>query len=67
MIGGRVGAPAQLNIVATHLLTSLINHEYQHEQWISEVRGNDLGHALPPDPDGAHVRRIHGYLVVDGL
>ncbi|WP_369240153.1 hypothetical protein AB5J56_38960 [Streptomyces sp. R21] len=63
--GGRVGAPAQLAVVATHLLTTLINHEYQHDQWISEVRTGDLGHALPPDPDSEHLRRIDGYLVVD--
>jgi len=63
---GRVGAPTQLTIVATHLLTALINHEYQHDQWISEVRSNDLGHILPPDPDCATVRRIDGYLAIDG-
>jgi hypothetical protein len=53
--------------VAAHLLTALINHEYQHDQWISEVRASDLGHALPSDPDSEHVRRIDGYLVVDVL
>ena len=61
---GRVGAPAQLTIVATHLLTVVINHEYQHDQWISEVRAGQLGHALPADPDSDHVRRIDGYLVL---
>lgn len=64
---GRVGAPTQLTIVAAHLLTALINHEYQHDQWISEVRAGDLGHALPPDPDNGRLRRIDGYLVVDTL
>jgi hypothetical protein len=64
---GKVAAPEQLTIVATHLLTALINHEYQHDQWISEVRAGDLGHGLPPDPDSEHVRRIDGYLVVDVL
>ncbi|MET9968057.1 hypothetical protein ABZZ80_19550 [Streptomyces sp. NPDC006356] len=63
----RVGAPAQLGFVATHLLITLINHEYQHDQWISEVRSGDLGHALPSDPDSDFVRRIDGYLVVDVL
>ncbi|MFF7069716.1 DinB family protein [Streptomyces pseudovenezuelae] len=62
---GRVGAPAQLTIVATHLLTTLINHEYQHDQWIGEVRAADLGHELPPAPDSAYLRRVDGYLVVD--
>jgi len=46
------------------LLTALINHEYQHDQWISEVRADELGHALPTDPDSDHVRRIDGYLVL---
>ncbi|QUC59606.1 DinB family protein [Streptomyces sp. A2-16] len=64
---GRVGAPSQLAVVATHLLITLINHEYQHDQWIGEVRADDLGHALPPDPDSEHLRRIDGYLVVDVL
>lgn len=63
--GGHVSAPAQLSIVATHLLTALINHEYQHDQWISEVRADDLGHPLPPDPDADRIRRIDGYLVLD--
>ncbi|MEV8567643.1 DinB family protein [Streptomyces sp. NPDC051322] len=59
---GKVGAPTQMTIVATHLLTALINHEYQHDQWIGEVRAEHLGHALPADPDSDHVRRIDGYL-----
>src|SRR5690242_15898402 len=29
---GRVAAPAQLTVVATHLMVALINHEYQHDQ-----------------------------------
>ncbi|MBT2422797.1 DinB family protein [Streptomyces sp. ISL-22] len=61
---GRVSAPGQLSIVATHLLTALINHEYQHDQWISEVRADDLGHALPPDPASDRLRRVDDYLVL---
>ncbi|MFI7128724.1 DinB family protein [Nonomuraea sp. NPDC050153] len=61
---GRVGAPEQLSIVATHLLTALINHEYQHDQWISEVRADNLGHALPPDPASDRLSRVDGYLVL---
>ncbi|MEV4319157.1 DinB family protein [Actinocrispum sp. NPDC049592] len=64
---GRVGAPAQLNVVATHLLVALINHEYQHDQWIGEVRADNLGHALPPDPDSDRVSRLDGYLVLNPL
>ena len=61
---GKVGAPSQLTVVATCLLTALVNHEYQHDQWISEVRGESLGHALPPDPDSDRLSRVDGYLVL---
>ena len=61
----QVGAPEQMIIVGSHLLTALINHEYQHDQWIGEVRSRDLGHALPPDPSDGAIRRIDGYLVLD--
>ncbi|MGW0813081.1 DinB family protein [Streptomyces viridiviolaceus] len=61
---GKVSAPTQMTIVATHLLTAVINHEYQHDQWIGEVRSEHLGHALPTDPDSDRVRRIDGYLVL---
>ncbi|MGW4334862.1 DinB family protein [Rhodococcus koreensis] len=62
---GRVSAPTQLTIVATHLLTAVINHEYQHDQWIGEVRAHHLGHDLPPDPDTEHLRRVDGYLTLN--
>jgi hypothetical protein len=61
---GRVGAPSQLRIVARHLLVALINHEYQHDQWIGEVRSRDLGHDLPPAPDSHRLTRVDGYIVV---
>jgi hypothetical protein len=61
---GRVGAPSQLAIVASHLMAALVNHEYQHDQWISEVRAEHLGHALPPDPESDMLRRVDGYLVL---
>jgi hypothetical protein len=62
---GQVGAPAQLSIVATCLLTALVNHEYQHDQWIGEVRAGNLGHALPPDPTSDGLSRVDGYLVLN--
>ncbi|MFJ8856518.1 DinB family protein [Streptomyces sp. NPDC102437] len=65
IISGRVQAGSQMNVIAAHLLTALVNHEYQHDQWISEVRAQNLGHALPPDPDSDTVCRIDGYLVLD--
>ncbi|EWM12226.1 DinB family protein [Kutzneria sp. 744] len=62
--GGRVAAPDQLTVVGRHLLIALINHEYQHDQWIGEVRSRDLGHELPPDPDTDLVGRVDGYLML---
>jgi hypothetical protein len=61
---GRVGAPNQLRVVGQHLLIALINHEYQHDQWISEVRHRDLGHDLPPRPASERLTEIDGYTVV---
>ena len=63
---GRVGAPHQLRIVGQHLLVALINHEYQHDQWISEVRARDLGHGLPPRPTSVRLTEIDGYTVIAG-
>ncbi|MFI5614135.1 DinB family protein [Amycolatopsis sp. NPDC051903] len=65
--GGHVGAPGQLTVVAQHLLVALINHEYQHDQWIGEVRARNLGHVLPPDPDTDRISRLDGYLVLNPL
>jgi hypothetical protein len=61
---GRVAAPDQLRVVGRHLLVALINHEYQHDQWISEVRHHGLGHALPPRPASERLTEIDGYTVV---
>lgn len=61
---GRVGAPAQLRVVAQDLLVVLVNHEYQHDQWIAEVRQRDLGHSLPPAPDSDRLVRLDGYPVL---
>ncbi len=61
---GDVGAPAQLTIVAQTLLTAIINHEYQHDTWIGEVRGDDLGHPLPDAPVSDRLRTVDGYLVL---
>lgn len=61
---GRVGAPAQLAVVALPVLTALVNHEYQHDQWIGEVRRQDLGHELPPPPTSERLTVLDGYTVV---
>jgi hypothetical protein len=65
IVAGRGAAPAQLAVIATHLLVALVNHEYQHDRWIGEVRANDLGRGLPADPDTGQVTRRDGYLVLD--
>ena len=65
--GGKVAAPDQMTVVATHVLTALINHEYQHDQWIGEVRAQAFGHAAPPDPGTDRVCRLDGYLVLNPL
>lgn len=61
---GDVGAPAQLEYIAVGLLLAVTNHEYQHSQWIGEVRSRDLGHALPERPLSELISEIDGYLVV---
>ena len=62
---GRVGAPEQLAIVGSTLLVALINHEYQHDQWIGEVRSRDLGRELPLPPVSPMLAIVDGYVVVD--
>lgn len=61
---GRVGAPSQLRVVGRNLLIALINHEYQHDQWIGEVRRDDLGRDLPGRPASDRLTEIDGYTVV---
>jgi hypothetical protein len=65
--GRRVGAPDQLTAVAGYLLTAIINHEYQHDQWISEVRLQNLGYPVPDDPETDAICRVDGYLLLDPL
>ncbi len=62
---GDVGAPAQLAVIATNLLVAVVNHEYQHSQWIGEVRHQLLGHALPPVPVSDRLVQIDGYVMLD--
>ncbi len=61
---GAVGAPAQLDVIARTLIVAVANHEYQHAQWIGEVRSRDLGHSLPERPSSGLLAEIDGYLVV---
>jgi len=61
---GLVGAPEQLRVVVGHLLVAVVNHEYQHDQWISEVRRDQLGHEVPPRPASDRLVEIDGYTVI---
>ncbi|MDG1266639.1 MAG: DinB family protein [Ilumatobacter sp.] len=61
---GDVGAPQQLEFIAIGLLLAVTNHEYQHSQWISEVRSRDLGRPLPSRPASDLLTEVNGYLVV---
>jgi hypothetical protein len=61
---GDVGAPEQLAVVAAGLVRALVNHEYQHDQWIGEVRSRDLGHRLPPAPESRQLTLLDGYTIL---
>ena len=61
---GKVSAPTQLTIVATCLLTALINPRVPARPVDQRSPCRPLGHALPADPESGHVRRIDGYLVL---
>lgn len=60
---GDVGAPRQLATIATGLLRAVVNHEYQHDTWILEVR-HTIGHPLEPPAPSNGVVEIEGYWVL---
>ncbi len=61
---GQVGAPNQLRMVAHTLLVATINHEYQHDKWVGEVRHDQFGKDLPPEPTSDRLSLVDGYVVV---
>jgi hypothetical protein len=61
---GDVSASGQQRTVGRHVLTLLINHEYQHDRWIGEVRQRELGHPLPPEPASARLTLVDTYLTL---
>ncbi len=63
---GEVGAPSQLLVIAVGLITAIVNHEYQHGQWIGEVRRDHLGLDLPAAPTSPLLSQIDGYTVLTG-
>lgn len=64
IVDGKVGAPNQLRMIAHTLLVAVINHEYQHDKWIGEVRAEAHGRDLPPEPTSPHLHLVDDYLVV---
>ena len=61
---GNVGAPSQLRLIAHTLLVAVINHEYQHDKWVGEVRVEAHGLDLPPVPESQWITELDGYPVV---
>ncbi|MEM8925634.1 MAG: DinB family protein [Actinomycetota bacterium] len=61
---GEVGAPTQLRLVAHTLLVAVVNHEYQHDKWVGEVRNEVHGLDLPPLPESPWLQTIDGYTVL---
>ena len=57
---GDVGAPEQLTLIAQGLLRSVINHEYQHDAWVLEVRDTMLD-SPAPRPGSNHLLDVEGY------
>ena len=64
---GQVGAPDQLRLIAITLLVAVVNHEYQHNQWVGEVRHDDLGKSLPPRPQSPLLTTLDGYLILGAI
>ncbi|MEM9134173.1 MAG: DinB family protein [Actinomycetota bacterium] len=61
---GEVGAPTQLRAIAATLLVAVVNHEYQHDKWVGEVRAETHGKDLPLEPASDRLQVIDGYTVV---
>lgn len=57
---GDVGAPQQLALIATGMLTAIINHEYQHSKWVGEVRST-MTEVPAPTPASSRLTHVDGY------
>jgi hypothetical protein len=66
ILTGDCRAPDQMRRVAVTMLAGLINHEYQHDCWVGEVRQALVGGELP-DPVSTNPCLLHldGYWVMD--
>lgn len=57
---GQRAAPSQASHTLRTLLMNLVNHEYQHDCWIGEMR-QALGHPVPATAPSQRTRRVDGY------
>jgi len=66
ILSGDCRAPDQMRRIGVTMLAGLINHEYQHDCWVAEVR-QALGHGAVPDPASTSPCLLHldGYWVMD--
>lgn len=66
ILSGDCRAPDQMRRVGVTMLGGLINHEYQHDCWVAEVR-QALGHGAGPDPLSTNpcLLQLDGYWVMD--
>jgi hypothetical protein len=63
LLTGTRPAAQQATYALGALLLSLINHEYQHNCWVREMRAL-LGRATPDVVLSRHVRQVDGYWVL---
>jgi hypothetical protein len=63
LLAGTRPAVQQMTYVMGPLLVSLINHEYQHDCWVREVRAL-LGRDMPDTVFSRRVRQVEGYWVL---
>ena len=63
LLAGARPAAQQLAQVLQPILGSLINHEYQHDCWVREVRAM-LGRDQPDTVLSSRVRQVEGYWVL---
>lgn len=57
---GDVGAPQQLDLIASAMMRAIINHEYQHAKWVGEVRATMIDGPLPA-PASTRLVQVEGY------
>ena len=60
VLAGTRPAAQQATYTLGALLVSLINHEYQHDCWVRQMRGL-LGRETPDVGFSRHVRQVDGY------